>query len=214
MNRAWLFIGNFARTWREKGIWTALRLVRKKVYEQNLNLFYELRATGVELYLPEGWFVAVVSSPDDAAVGLLLKAGGESELGYFHRNAVAYVLCIGDEVVAHHWHFPKSPLAQWLGPDAAYVGKALVKPEWRRQGINAKLLTFTATHLPVGSRIVLEVEPTNVSSQKSLIKAGCVLLGRLQTTECFARLIRVRLEGSPLPAHRTLNRQPPFERHL
>jgi ribosomal protein S18 acetylase RimI-like enzyme len=206
MNRAWLFMGDLARTWRKKGIWTAFSLVRKRIFEQNLNLFYELRATGAEPDLPEGWFVAVVPSPDDAAIGLLLKAGGHSELGYFHRNAVAFVMCIGDEVVAHHWHFPNHPLAQWLGPDAAYVGKALVKPEWRGQGINAKLLTFTATHLHAGSRIVLEVEPTNVSSQKSLIKAGCVLLGRLQTTECFARLISVRLEGSPLPAHRTLNR--------
>lgn len=206
MNRAWLFMENLMRIWREKGVWTAFRLVRKRIFEQNLNLFYELRVTNAEPNLPEGWFVEVLSSPDAAAVGLLIKAGGESEMGYFNRNAVAYVLCIGDEVVAHRWHFPKHPLAQWLGPDAAYVGKSLVKPEWRGQGINAKLLTFTATHLPVGSRIVLEVDPTNISSQKSLIKAGCVLLGRLQTTECFARLIRVRLEGSPLPAHRTLNR--------
>jgi ribosomal protein S18 acetylase RimI-like enzyme len=211
LSRVGPFLEDFARLWRETGIRAAFRLVRKRVYDQNVNLFYELRTTGVEPDLPHGWCVKVVASHEDAAVGFLLRAGGESELPYFRRNAVAYVLCIGDEVVARRWHFPQSPLAQWLGPDAAYSGKSFVKPEWRGQGIAGRLLAYMAARLPIGSKVVMEVDPSNVSSQKCLVKAGCVLLGRLHTTECFARLIRVRLDGSPLPAIRTRDRQPPFE---
>jgi ribosomal protein S18 acetylase RimI-like enzyme len=191
------FLVDFARLWREQGIRSALRLVGKRVYEQNVNLFYELRTTGVEPDLPSGWCVKVLTSPADAGVGLLLSAGGEPELPYFNRKAVAYLLCIGDEAVARLWHFRQSTLAQWLGPDAAYVGKILVKPEARGQRLAGRLLACMAARQPVGTRVVLEVEPSNVSSQKSLVRAGCVLRGQLHTTECLTRLIRVRLEGSP-----------------
>ena len=203
MNRVWLFLRDFTRSCREKGIRAALKHVRKRVYEQNLNLYYELRATSVEPDLPKGWCVKVLSSHTDAAVGLLLKAGGEPELRHFRRNAVAYLMCIGDQVVARHWHFKQHPLAQWLGPHAAYVGKAFVKPEFRGQRINGRLLAYMAAQLPAGSKIVMEVDPSNVSSQKSLANAGCALMGQIQTTECFTRLISVRLNGSPLPATRT-----------
>ncbi len=198
MSRIGPFLEDLARLWREGGVRAALRLVRRRVYERNVNLFYELRTAGVEPDLPPGWCVKVVASQADAAVGLLLKAGGESELPFFRRKAVAYVLCIGDEVVARHWHFTQSPLAQMLGPDVAYIGRAFVKPEWRGQRINGRLLVYTAARLPVGSRVVLEVDSSNISSQKSLVWAGCVLLGRLRTTICFTRLIHVCIDGSPV----------------
>jgi ribosomal protein S18 acetylase RimI-like enzyme len=213
LSRVGQFLKDFTRLWREAGIYAAFRHVRKRVYERNVNLFYELRTTGIEPDLPQGWSVKVVSSQADATVGLLLKAGGESELRYFGRKAVAYVMCIGDKVAARHWYFPQNTLAQWLGPDAAYFGKMFVKPEERGQGIAGMLITYMAAHLPIGSRVVMEVKPSNISSQKCLIKAGCVFLGRLQTIECFTRLISVRLDGSPLPAIRTREGQPPFECH-
>jgi ribosomal protein S18 acetylase RimI-like enzyme len=138
----------------------------------------------------------VVASHEDAEVGLLLKAGAESELPYFRRKALAYVLCIEDEVMARLWHFRQSPLAHWLGPNTAYFGKLFVKPEARGQRIGGLLLSNVAARQPIGTRIVLEVKPSNISSQKCLAKAGCVLLGRLHTIECLTRLVRVRLDDS------------------
>jgi ribosomal protein S18 acetylase RimI-like enzyme len=165
------------------------------LYQENENLFYELRTTEVQPDVPSGWLVVVVASERDASTSLLLQSGGQRELPFLNRRAVAYLMCIGDEVVGRLWHFRRNSLAQWLGPDTAYVGRIFVKPEMRGQQIAGRLLASMAAHLPVGSRVILEVEPSNVSSQKCLVKAGCVLLGRIRTTECFTRLIRVRING-------------------
>lgn len=201
MSRVLPFLKDLMRLRREAGIRAAFKLVLERVYSRNVNLFYELRTTGIEPNLPPDWRVKVMDSETDASVGLLLKAGGQAELPYFSRNAVVYVLCIGDEVAARLWHFPQNSLAHWLGPDAAYVGKIFVKPEARGQGMAGLLLTYMAARLPVGSRAVMEVEPSNISSQKGLIKAGCVLLGRLETIECFTRIIRVRIVDSTPPGN-------------
>jgi|ERR1035438_409707 ribosomal protein S18 acetylase RimI-like enzyme len=196
MSRIGPFLRDVVRIWHEAGPLAAFRLLRNRVYERNTNLFYELRATGVVPDLPPGWRVEVVASQADAAAALLLRAGAASELPYFRRGAVAYLLCIEEEVVARLWHFPRNSLARWLGPDSAYAGKLFVKPEARGRGIGGLLLAAMAARQPVGSRVILEVAPSNISSQKCMVKAGCRFLGRLHRTECFTRLIRVRLEGS------------------
>jgi ribosomal protein S18 acetylase RimI-like enzyme len=198
LSRIKAFLADFLRLWRERGMLTAFRLVRKRIYERNENLLFELRTTGVGPELPPGWRVEVVTSSRDAAVAWLLRAGGESELPNFQRQAVAYVLCIGDEAVARHWFFPQSALARWMGPGTAYFGSAFVKPEWRGRGINTLMLTYMAARLPVASRVILEVESSNLPSQKSLLKTGCRLLGLVRTTVCLARLVRVRVDESPL----------------
>ena len=196
-SRVRLFLDDLARLRREGGISAAFKLVRAKLYERAETLLYELRPTRVDPVLPMGWTVRKLTSEADPAVEWLRRSGGEVNLHLFRRGAVAYLMFIGDEVVAHCWHYPNDLLAKRLGSGAAYFGQAFVRPEWRGQGINGRLIAHMAGQLPAGGRVVMEVEFSNVSSQKSLAKLGCVLLGRLRTLVVGASLVSIRIDPWP-----------------
>jgi GNAT superfamily N-acetyltransferase len=196
-SRLRLFLDDLARLRREGGLAAAFRLVRAKLYERVQTLLYEFRPTGIDPGLPVGWTVRRVASEADPAVEWLRRSGGDVNLHSFRRGAVAYVMCIGDQAVGHCWHYPNYLLARRLGSGAAYFGQAFVRPEWRGQGVNGRLIAYMAGQLPAGGRVVMEVEFPNVSSQKSLAKLGCALVGRLQTLVLGARLVSVRIDPWP-----------------
>ena len=200
MNRVTAFLIDVAQVWREEGFCASSRLVWSRIFARYETLLYELRTTSLELGLPADWQVTVLrSEKDPAAVDLLRRVGGEAELRNFRRKAVAYVLSIEDEPVARCWYFPNSSLARRLGPDAAYFGMRFVRPEWRGQGIQARLMTYTASLLPIGTRVIVEILPSNVASQNGVAKAGSVYVGRLHTIVLLGRVIRARIEASPHP---------------
>ena len=198
MSRVGAFLLDVRQTRREAGFRASLRLMWSRVFACDETLLYEMRPVGLAQGLPADWHVTVLcSEQESSAVDLLRRAGGEGELRNFRRKAVAYVLCIGDEPVARSWYFPNSPLARRLGPDAAYFGMMFVRPEWRGQGIQARLLTYMASLLPAGSRVVAEIVQSNVASQKGAAKAGFVCVGRLHTIVFLGQVVRARIDRSP-----------------
>jgi len=187
------FLDDLVRLRREQGIMAVLHHVRQRISFVSETLLFERYATGAAHELPEGLRAFTVHSEADPGFDLLRQSGGELNPGYFRRAAVAGVLCVGDEAVGHRWEFPYSPLAQRLGPNATYFGKAFVRPEFRGKGYNRELLRYMEGRLPKGTRILMEVDPPNVSSQRSLLKAGCTLVGTLQVITLFTALVRVRI---------------------
>jgi GNAT superfamily N-acetyltransferase len=196
-SRLGLFLDDLARLRREGGVSAAFRMVRGKLYERAETLLYEFRPTGIDPGLPTGWTVRKLTSGADPAEEWLRRSGGELNLHLFRRGAVAYVMFIGNEPVAHSWHYPNYFLARRLGPGVAYFGQSFVRPEWRGQGINGRLIAHMAGQLPAGGRAVMEVEFSNVASQRSKARLGCVLVGRLRTLVLCARVVSIRIDPWP-----------------
>lgn len=197
MSRVGYFLDDVARLAREKGPLAAVQLVAKRFFERTDTLLFEMRTTGEEPDLPEGWRMRKFTSKRDPELELLIRAGGGAELANFRREAVAYVLCIEGEPVARGWYYPRSPLARKLG-GAQYIGGAFVRPEWRGQGVNARFLQGYAKCVPPGSRFVMQVETSNEASQKSLARLGLVPVGHVRTLVLLGKLVRARVD--PLPA--------------
>ncbi|WP_306602146.1 GNAT family N-acetyltransferase [Geothrix sp. 21YS21S-2] len=193
MGRISRFLDDLLRLRKEQGVMAALHHLRQRISYVSETLLFERYATGAAHVLPEGMRAITVHSEEDPGLDLLRRSGGELNPGYFRRSAVAGVLCVGDEAVGHRWEFPYSPLARHLGPNATYFGKAFVRPEFRGKGYNRELLRFMEGRLPKGTRILMEVDPANVSSQRSLLRAGSTLVGTLQVITIFTILVRVRI---------------------
>lgn len=201
MDRISRFLEDLGRLRREGGIGAAFKHIRERISYEAETFLYDLHTTGIPHELPEGMAIRTVRSAADPAVELLRQSGGDLNLHNFRRSAVAYVLSIGDEAVGHGWQFPNSPLARRLGPHTTYVGNIFVRPEFRGRGLNSHLLAFMAGSLPKGTRILMEVALTNVSSQRSLRKSGCALVGRLHIITVFSNIMRIRITPVP-PASR------------
>jgi GNAT superfamily N-acetyltransferase len=198
MRRITAFLDDVVVLWKRSGFSAAIALVKSRIFSTSDMLLYELRPPSDKPVLPPEWNVTVVCSEDDAAgVDLLVRAGGESQLRYFRRGAVAYVLTIGGNQVARSWYFPNSALARRLGPDAAYFTDMFVQPEWRGQGIQGQLNAYLASLLPTGSRVVMEVVPSNVACQRGLLRGHSVFKGRLHTVVFLGHVIRARIDSSP-----------------
>jgi GNAT superfamily N-acetyltransferase len=125
---------------------------------------------------------------------LLGDVGGSYTPSIFLRGGAAYVLCVDGEPVGHGYEYPYSALAKWFGPGVTYIGKLYVRPEWRGKGIAGLMVQAMVATLAPGGKAILEVHFENLSSQRSLLKAGARLVGRLHTLSLFARLVRVRID--------------------
>lgn len=196
MGRILDFLADVRKRLREEGLGSALHLVRTRLYSTTDTLLFEYRGTGEPYRLPEGWSLRAIRAEDDPALELLRRSGGDFTPECFRRGAVAYLVCIGEEPVAHRYVFPKSPLARRLGPGTTYFGNAFVRPEWRGRDINGHLLRAMAGLEPRGTRILLAVAHENGTNQRSLARNGAVLQGRLKTTVFLGRLVRARVEAA------------------
>jgi GNAT superfamily N-acetyltransferase len=195
MRRIATFFSDAVHLWRKGGFRSFLRFVRSRLLARTDTLLYDLRPDGSPPVLPQGWQVREVTSIADAeGVGLMLQVGGEAELRHFHRRAVAYVATIEGRLVARCWSFPEHPLARRMGPDTVYFGCMFVRPECRGQGIQGRLNAYLAALQPKGSRIIMEVEHSNIASQRGLLRGGSRLLGRLLTFVVLGQIVRTRLE--------------------
>lgn len=197
MSRMATFIEDVVRIRKEAGLKSAAGFIGSRVFTRSETFLYELSPTDHVQDLPTDWRVLEIRSAGDAAgIDALHRAGGGLELRHFHRGGISFVLCIKDEPVAHGWYFPRNALAQRLGTGAVYFGYFFVRPEWRGQRIQALLTRYMVDRLPVGSRAVMEVAPSNLASRKGLAKCGCVCLGRLRTVVFLGKLVRVRIDAS------------------
>ena len=179
--------------WRQAGSRTALRHLMCKFFERQENLLYECRQTATGSVLPAGWTIRALGFEADPGVALARQCGQPLASRNFRHGAIAFVLFISEEAVGHRWHFPRYPLARRLGPEVAYFGDAFVRPAWRGRNISGHILHYMVAQLPAGSRAVMEVEISNTTSQRSLIRNGCVLLGRVRTIVLFNQIVRVRI---------------------
>ena len=143
--------------------------------------------------LPSGWTIQALVSAADPGVALARQCGQPLASHHFRQGAIAFVLFIGDEAVGHRWHFRGHPLARRLGPEFAYFGDAFVRPAWRGRNISGQILQYMVAQLPTGSRAVMEVEISNTRSQRSLIRNGCVVMGRVRTTVLFNQIVKIRI---------------------
>lgn len=187
------FLVDLMGEWRRAGFRVALRHLLCKVFERPENLLYACRAMATEPGLPSGWTIHALDSEADPKVALARQCGQPLANHHFRQGATAFVLFIGDEAVGHRWHFRGHPLARRLGPEVAYFGDAFVRPAWRGRNISGLVLHHMLAQLPTGSRAVLEVEMSNTPSQRSLVRNGCVLMGRVRTTVLFNRILSVRI---------------------
>lgn len=197
LRRARPFLRDLVHKGRTLGFRAAASYLLSRITELTENLIYEYRTVGGNPNLPEGWTVRTFSSEDDPDIGLLVRAGGAEEMHHFRRQAVAYVLSIDGEPVAHGWRYPWDPVARWLGPDAVYLGSAWVRPEWRGRGINGIFFDYVTGNMPVGTRVVMLVAVENRASQASLAKSPATCLGLLRVRMVLAMVWRIRL--LPLP---------------
>jgi len=195
MKRVARFVEDAVHFWKRGGFRGSFRFVRSRLFARTDTLLYELRSPGVASSVPEGWRIRAVASLEDAeGLELLRQAGGEAELRHFRRHAIAYVTHIGDQLVARCWVFPDHPLARWMGPNNVYFGCMFVQPPWRGQGIQGRLNAYLASLQPAGCRILMEVDPANIASQRGLIKGGSTLLGLLTTIVVLGRIVSTRIK--------------------
>ena len=191
--KARFFLVDLMREWRQAGFRVALRHLVCKVFDRPENLVYECRQMATGPGLPSGWTIQALDSEADPGVALARQWGQPLANHHFRQGAIAFVLFIGDEAVGHRWHFRGHPLARCLGSEFAYFGDAFVRPAWRGRNISGQILHYMVAQLPAGSRAVMEVEMSNAPSQRSLIRNGCVVMGRMRTTVLFNQIVRVRI---------------------
>jgi GNAT superfamily N-acetyltransferase len=189
-------LDDMARYWTQGGTKAVFTHIKKRVFERNQNLLYELPCNGVPAALPEGWALTVVRVGDEAGYELLRQVGGEFGIPKVHHRAVAYVMTVLGEPVGVFWHFPANTLARRMGRGTAYVGRAFVRPAWRGQGVNPRILAAMASTMPPGTRLILEIAKENLVSQKSMARGGCKLVGMLTTFEVLGLLVGYRIESA------------------
>lgn len=197
LRRARPFLLDLVRKGRTQGFRAAASYLLSRVTELTENLVYEYRTVGGNPSLPEGWTVQTFHGEGDPDIDRLVRAGGGEEMHHFRRQAVAYVLSIDGEPVAHGWRYPWDPVARWLGPDAVYLGSAWVRPEWRGRGINGAFFAYVTGHMPAGTRVVMLVAVENRASQASLAKSPARCLGLLRVRMVLAMVWKIRLLPVP-----------------